>query len=214
MFCPNCGRKNDERATFCGDCGAPIETFNNRQNVADTAAYVQPGVNYPQSAQPAPFYASQVPPGVQQAPPYIQQVQPGIQYTPTYPQQVPLPIPKKKRTGLIIGLVGGAAVVIAAIILIASLSGGSPVLGTWYCEERGIVLTFQNDTVVVSRTVEGKDEGNYTFSEVKGRGEINADDDQFEFTLDGKQLVVEDIGEFRKAGSSFDADEFLDVYKN
>lgn len=104
--------------------------------------------------------------------------------------------------------------VVAVIILIAALSGGSPVIGTWYCEERGVVLTFQKDTIVVSQTVEGKDEGNYTFSEVKNRGEITADDDEFGFKLDGKQLVVDDIGEFRKAGSSFDADEFLDAYKS
>lgn len=115
---------------------------------------------------------------------------------------------------MIIGLTLGAVAVIAAIVLVVSLSGSSAVVGTWYCEERGVVLEFQKDSIVVSLTAEGRDEGNYTFNDGSNAGEITADDDEFDFILDGRQILVDDVGKFEKAGSSFDTEDFLDAYKD
>lgn len=193
MFCSNCGRNNDQGSVYCDHCGAILNSVtDNRQGVPYTASYTPPGT-YSPGAQFAPPYAPQTPPMMQ---------------TPFAPPDQPIAV-KRKRTGLIVGLVLGAAALIAVIVLIVSLTGTSAVIGTWYCEERGIVLEFQKDSIVLSHTAEGDDEGNYTFNNRSNKGFITADESEFEFLLEDRQIVIDDIGKFRKAGSSFDADEFL-----
>ena len=189
MFCPSCGRKNDAASVYCDQCGARIEppVPVNRQSVPYNMPYAQPG-GYPQDAQVTPPYAPQT------------------YYAPQFqPQAV-----KKNRTGLIIGLALGTAAVIAGVALIVSLTDSPAVVGTWYCEERGTVLEFQKSSFVVSHTVEGNDEGNYTFYDDRKKGVITADDNEFEFSLDGRQITVDDVGTFKRANSSFDTEEFLD----
>ncbi len=197
MFCTNCGRKNDAGAAYCENCGASLEPpVNNRQSVPENTPYAQPG-GYPQSA---PYTQPVIPPAYpMEQPPYN-------------PQQPPAA--KKKKTGLIVGLALGGVAVIAAIVLLVILTASSAVVGTWYCEERGVVLEFQKDGIVVSHTVDGSDEGNYSFDSGNKEGVITADDEEFDFSLDGREIEIEDVGQFRKAENSFDPDEFLKAYDN
>ena len=143
MNCPKCGQPLKEGSPFCGNCGTPIEQAPawepQEQNNAQAA---QPAVSasvfqYQPSAAPRPVSQpsvhaapnvvnAQTFPGSAPLQPQIGQV-PGTQ-TPidfsqvinngALPTQPPHP-PKKKNTGLIVGIVIGvvAAVVIGIVVL-------------------------------------------------------------------------------------------------
>jgi|AGTN01.1.fsa_nt_gi hypothetical protein len=183
MYCTNCGWKNIEDSLFCEKCGEPL-----RPQTADpqpAGSPYAPPAQYPLQAQSAP------------EPVYMAQTQP--------------PSAKKKKTGLIAGLIlGGAAVV--ATVMIAVLSGDSPLEGAWYNGETGVVLEFEKNGFVVSRTTEGQDEGNYTYNGSLETGTITADGDEYEFYLDGDKIVVKGAGRFQKADDDFDAEDFLDEF--
>ena len=101
-FCMNCGNPIDEGAAFCDNCGAKVDA---------------PQENQP-AQQPAQTYGgsyTQSPQQTQQQ--YIPASQPGQQY-PQYGNQQP---PKKKKTGLIIGLSIAGVIAVTAIVAIAVL---------------------------------------------------------------------------------------------
>lgn len=95
MFCPNCGTKNEDGAAFCLQCGTSLA-----QEAQETSQPVAQSV-VEQAAQPA-----------QQ--PVAQETQPVQQETPKAPKAPRKPISK----GLIAGICGGLAVIIAIVVFI------------------------------------------------------------------------------------------------
>jgi hypothetical protein len=101
----------------------------------------------PQQAPYPPHPPQQVPYPPQQ--PYPQQ-HPGY----GYPQQAP---PKKKKTGLIIGIAAGVAVIVIAVVLILVLGGGGGggISGKWVVTdtegwsdyEEGLIFNFKGGTL-------------------------------------------------------------------
>ena len=91
--CPKCGNPLDEGALFCDNCGIRLGA---QPQQTPPRPYAQPQQQYPRQAQ-------------QYAP-----------YQPPYQQNQPAPQPpKKKKTGLIIGLIcGGTALLIAAVLVV------------------------------------------------------------------------------------------------
>ncbi len=96
----------------------PIPQQPVQQPVYQTGAQPQQPVQQP---APQSFYQ----PGAQSVQPGMQQVQPGMQPNPAYPYpQAPVPVaqPPKKKTGLIVGIIGGvAALVVIALVAILVL---------------------------------------------------------------------------------------------
>lgn len=102
MFCQNCGASNNEGAKFCASCGKPMAPIKNEPIATGfVAPTVQPVVNYAAS--------------VGQATPF--QVEPAVAQT-SQPQP-----PKKKKTGLLVGIIVGALVIIGAIIAVLFATG-------------------------------------------------------------------------------------------
>jgi hypothetical protein len=205
MFCTNCGRQNDEGMAYCENCGNPLETSvaekrvppQPRAGVSSSYGNLQPQVQYAQQNNPmqhGPF--GSVPPQT----PYVN--------SPYGPAFSPAPA-KKKKTGLIVGLSVGAAAVILAVVVILLIAGRPPVVGTWYSEDRGVILEFKENGIVVSRSASGRDEGNYTFNANNDTGMIKADNNTYEYTMRGKTIDVENIGQFKKADADFDTQEFI-----
>jgi hypothetical protein len=68
-------------------------------------------------------------------------------YAGYYPPQMP----RKHGKGLLIGLISGGVVLIAAaVLLFIFLTGGTPVTGLWYNEEYGQVLDFKDNAACMS----------------------------------------------------------------
>ena len=166
---------------------------------------------------PRPVPPQPAPPMMPPTPTYRVQQSPSPASTiPVAPYAAPqenAPAYKRKKIGLIVGITLGAAAVIA-LALILALSGKSPVEGTWYSEERGMVLQFQSGELVVSRMPGARDEGNYTFDLGKGEGIITADEEEYRFTMEDDVLLVSGQGSFRRAENGFDIEKFLDEYRS
>ena len=146
------------------------------------------------------------------APQYAYPPQPAPpQYPPqSMPQGFPPQPPRKKRTGLIVGLVvGGVLLIAAALALVFLLPDGPSVVGTWYNESNGIVLDFRNNGRVYVWTADDETKGEYEFDKRDGEGVIFLDDEETEFTLKNGRLVLEDKTSFRSADDDFDIDEFI-----
>lgn len=102
-FCMNCGNPIDKGAAFCTNCGAKVDAPQENQPAR------QPVQTYGDSYTQSPQQPQQQ---------YIPASQPGQQY-PQYGNQQP---PKKKKTGLIIGLsIAGAMTVFAIVIIVIIL---------------------------------------------------------------------------------------------
>ena len=137
-YCTQCGAPNDDLAAFCTSCGTPLKSADvqvPQQEVApepppQSEAPPQPAYAPPpqQAYQPPPQQAYQPPPAY--APPPQQQAYPPQQPPYGYPQQV---APKKKKTGLIIGIAVAALVLVVALVLILGGGGGgkSGINGKW-----------------------------------------------------------------------------------
>ncbi len=138
MNCTNCGAPNAEGATFCSNCGASLMAAPQEQQAAQQAyAPPPPPQQPPQQAYPPPQ-------GYQQPPGY------------GYPPQAP---PKKKKTGLIIGIGAGVLVLVVALVLILTLGGGggkSGIAGKWTVVdtegwsdyEEGLIFNFKSNGIL------------------------------------------------------------------
>ena len=147
MFCKNCGNPVDG-TPFCTVCGtkvetaAPVDDLEATVMADDTAAAmaaaeaaqaapVQPA--YQQPVQPA--YEQPVQPAYEQPvqPAYEQPVQPAYQQPayaqPSYnqPEYMPPEPPKKKNTGLIIGI--AVASIVAVVGIVVAILFGTGVIG-------------------------------------------------------------------------------------
>lgn len=143
MYCTNCGAPNADDAAFCTSCGTPLKA-------QDT--------NQPQEQAPAAPPQAYTPPPQQAYAPPPQQPYPPQQ---AYPQQhpgyaYPPQAPKKKKTGLIIGIVAGVVVIAIAIALVLILTGGGGgfsgkwvVTDTegWSDYEEGLIFNFKGGTL-------------------------------------------------------------------
>lgn len=124
MFCPNCGEPIIEGKSFCANCGEKIVTAQQsapqqaQPQAQPQQMQYQAQPQYQQSApqQPQPQYRQQQP-----------QPQPQPQYQQPAPQQ-PQPQPKKKSPlPIILGIVGGVLVTIAAIVVALFLIGNKAI---------------------------------------------------------------------------------------
>lgn len=194
MYCTNCGRRNDEGVSFCVYCGTVLES------TPKSASY-PPGGNDAAANRP----------------PQTQTWYYGAAPQPQYPYggantAAPAAPIKKNHKPLILGLIAGGVVFIAAVVLVVVLTAKSAVVGTWYSEERGIVLQFKENGLVISRSAGGLDEGTYTLDENSRTGVIKADEDDYGFTLDVDMLKIDGIGKFKRAEDDFDVEEFIEEY--
>jgi len=124
MFCSQCGKKIDD-ASVCPYCGyaepsMDVQPMMPEQPVPEQSIPVQfmPGQPAPEQPVPMPY-----PPQYPQYPQDQQYPQPGM--TPPMPEEpiapmnydmsAPAPVQPKKRTGMIIGIIAAAVVVLAGI---------------------------------------------------------------------------------------------------
>ena len=122
IICPNCKNQLADNAAFCHICGTQLA----RQNYAP-----QQGYGYPEQQVQQPQYAQQPYQPIQQ--PYQQNA----------PIQPPYPQPKKKNKGLIIGIVAGVLVVLAAIGAIAQKAAQNQGYGN--DDVRGDIISGDNN---------------------------------------------------------------------
>lgn len=205
MNCTQCGYLNPEGSRFCRQCGKPLQAQAPDQQPAAPAASPQP----PQpKQQPQPqsqyqpqtgAYPPQQPYASQQQPPY------GM---PPYQAA-----PRKKKTGLIIGLVsGGVVLVAAAVVLVLLFMGGTPVTGQWYCEEFGRALVFNEDNTVDAYGLTGAFQTDYTYDKGKAAGSITGSDGDYAFTVNKDALILDDRNgknTFVKLKDGSDVEEYV-----
>lgn len=121
IICPNCNNQLEDNSAFCPYCGTQFIQQNYDPNAYAQQGYAQQG--YPQQNYDPNAYAQQSYPQQGYDPnAYAQQGYPQQpQYTQPQAYQQPAPVqqPKKKNKGLIIGIVAGVLVVLAAIGSIA-----------------------------------------------------------------------------------------------
>jgi hypothetical protein len=107
------------------------------------------------------------------------------------PPYLGTPQPKKKKTGLMIGLIAGAVVLIgAAVLLYLFVFSGASVVGQWYCEERGQILVFDDDQTVTGYGLTGTSDGDYEYDKGKGTGTITANGSELYFKVNKDELVL------------------------
>ncbi len=185
MNCTQCGSPLSEGSLFCQACGSPVKE----------QPPVQPAQAPPPAApaQPQPIY--QQPP----TQPYAQQPYAQQPYAPPY---TGAPQTKKKRTGLIIGIIAGAVVLIGAVVaLYLFVFAGTPLTGQWYCDECGRVLVFSDNNTVTGYALTGNEDATYTYDKGKGKGVLTANDTELSFKVDKNELVFTD--DFIDEGSTF-----------
>jgi hypothetical protein len=202
MFCTRCGQRATPGAVFCSRCGQPLPPAAEPPQGFDVPPVPPQEYAAPQQGYVAP----PVPPQGNAAP------QQG--YAPPIPPDVPRA--KKNRTGMIAGIVAGAAalIAIAAVLLFVwpgLLKPDLSVDGTWYSEARGEVIRFGPGRGFYARTPYGDFEGRYSFDTGTGEGRIRMEDGRgFDYVLDRDRLLVDNIGAFERADDDFDADGFLE----
>ena len=205
MFCENCGQHNTDGSAFCVNCGTPIKPLTKSQ----PEALLRPGTF--QQTQPA----------LQTQP--IQAVQPvqAVQAVQSARPAVAPKSPKKSHKGLIIGLITGVVILIAAAVLLVmwvvpminrrNAAPETSVVGLWSSEENAEVLKFKDSGTVSLYTYEDTLKGTYEFDAGKNEGVITIDDSDYSFTADKDEVDVEDMGIYTKVDDeNFDIDAFIE----
>ena len=135
-FCSNCGAQLQDNARFCGECGQKQEVTPLQETPESEApVYEAPVYEVPVQEEPvyeAPVYeapAYEAP--VYEAPAYEV---PQQQYEPAYGAPVYDPVgygmaapqqPKKKKTGLIVGISVAVVAVVVLVVALIMIFGGS-----------------------------------------------------------------------------------------
>ncbi len=169
MYCSRCGFQNEPGNAFCSKCGTPLEQLAPPQAPPQEAVPPQDYVP-PQGYAPPPGYMPQgaAPPDARYA---------------------PLP-PKKKRTGLVIGLIAGGVALVGALAAVYFLVLAAPKLdGTWVCEDRGWVLQIKGQSLT-EYSPSGTDTARYSFE--NGKGEAALRDGGVSFTVTGDRMSLTD----------------------
>ena len=191
MLCKNCG-KSSESTRFCIYCGADMTQQPEVQIIsAPPVMNVQPTV---MNAPPA-----------MNAPPPIIYTQPAVVYE--------HPVAKRKRkTGLIIGIIGIIAALLIGAAAVMFFTMTYPVEGQWYNEERGEVLVFGEDGELDVISYLNNQNESFSFDRLKGEGSFSIEDTPYEFIADEEQMTIKDLGTYSKADDHFDSDSFLEKY--
>lgn len=160
----------------------------------------------------APFKEPATQPAVQYAPPANL---PENRYNVRYgSQQDGMPVsPKKKKTGLVIGLIAGILVLLGgAAALYFFVFAGTGVNGYWYSDETSIAFEFKDNGKAVQYGLMGKEEAGYEYDRQKGEGVLDLGDAKYDFTADKDTLTFSEKGvksEFKRADKDFDAGDFF-----
>jgi len=203
-ICTQCGFQNEQEAKFCRMCGtvlgagAPVPPQTPPQPQPPSDTQQPPPTDAQQPTQSSYYNAT-----------HQQQPTQGF-YQPQYPQP-PASKPKTK-TGLIIGLVAGGIVLIAAAVLLYLLVfSGVSVEGQWYNAQRGWVLSFGSDGTLEKHSLEGIEKAKYEYDKAKGQGALAMSDTRHAFRTNDSRLEVRVEGEtlvFEK----LDQDEKIEKY--
>lgn len=120
--------------------------------------------------------------------------------------------PKKHSKGLLIGLIAGGSVLVAAtIVLVILLTGGVSVVGVWYSEEFCEVLKFKDNGDIYGYTANGNFRGEFEYDKRKGDGVVTVDGEDHAFTADMDEITFEDnLGVYIRAENDFDIDSFIE----
>ena len=155
MYCNKCGAENNEQARFCTSCGSPLGSGAVEQAGTYYAAPQQQAApqQYAAPQQQAPAQAPYPYPYAPQAAPYGQPVQPPA---------------KKKKTGLVVGIVAILLVAIIAVVLIVFVlpPSGDGIVGRWVVTDTdtsdfpvGIIMNFKkNGELKVELTKDAPDD--------------------------------------------------------
>lgn len=137
-------------------------------------------------------------------------MQTAFQTQPQYYPYANIPPVKRRRKGLVIGLIAvGVLAAAAAVLLILLLPGNQPVIGRWYCEDSFNVLEFHEDGTVESFSSTGTEKKDYKYS--GGSGTIEANGQEVEFKVDGDKLELEAESDltYERADEDFDIIKFV-----
>ena len=191
MFCSQCGHSNPENAAFCTACGNALtqDTKIATQPSHDPGAYNGPV--YPQTAS----FSPSAPPPNGYGP---------MPYSPPY---------KKKRTGLIAGLIVAALLVAAVVLFIwpGVVTANAPdVTGYWYSDDRGETIELKSSGSVRVYTTDDSFRGRYAFDSAAGLGVITVDGIDYEFAMTKEGIKVDGMGVYEKADDDFDVGGFID----
>jgi len=198
MFCTKCGQSNPEGAAFCSACGNALSAIPQPETAHQPQEQQKPIIPSPQASA-------------------AQQNQQGYYYgaaqQPYSPQGVYTK--KKSRTGLIVGLcVGGALLVAAVVVLLfvwpGFLTQSAFVNGFWYSEDRGEALEFKNNNMIRVYTTNDEYKGDYTYDRAQGIGLITVEDEDYRFAVTEDGVYVESMGNYKQADTDFDVDDFID----
>ncbi len=127
------------------------------------------------------------------------------------------PPQKKNRTGLIVGLsVGGAVLIIAIILLVVLLprGGSTDLAGMWYDETGyGGVVDFKANGTFDMQVAGMTMPGTYTFDKSKNTGKLSisylGESEEIPFKLDGSRLNIDGAWYTRDAVEQFNYNDML-----
>jgi len=119
---------------------------------------------------------------------------------------------KKKKTGLIIGIIAAALVVLVGAAALLYFMMTFPVEGQWYSEDRGEVLVFGEDGVVDVINMMGQQTEEFTYSRLKGEGTLSVGKESYDFESEEEEIYIDGLGTYVKAGETFAIAEFMDEF--
>lgn len=145
--------------------------------------------------------------------------QPPQPAAPVYSEYAPQP-QKKSRTGLIVGIsVGGAVLIIAIILLVVLLprGGSAQLAGTWYDETGyGGTIDFRADGTYDMQVAGMAVPGTYTFDKNKSTGKLSisymGESDLIPFKMDGDRLNIDGTWYTKNYVEQFDYNNMLDDF--
>ena len=236
MFCHKCGKQN-ENTRFCRYCGA--ELLSAEELTANTQPTDVNGSPATMSTPPAEPIVNELPTEPVMSEPSAEPVmsepsaEPFMSTPPTEPYMgvppaesfmTPPPAvqmigaqpearpPKKRKTGLIIGIIAAILVVLVGVAVVMFFTMTYPAEGQWYNEERGEVLVFGEDGTVSVVSFLGTEDESFSYSRLKGEGNLSIGKTSYDFEADDQEMTIDGLGTYWKADDGFSTSDFLDEY--